>query len=319
MAGRLYLLLCGFLLIQCSETTTSTRDSNIEYFPNYKWNQIALADTLVFSIESFKSDVFQNPETYVAFTGLEVFIGSDAEIVELEFYRNRSGLIFDTSKYRIYSYSDSTIRESVLPYDDFRELNFPDFHSKILYWDNNLHFIDSMNQFSSYNLDQENVTPIITNLTDDLELISNAANWFFFKAGNQIKLLDVNNISAGLVDSNLPTNSLTATAVANNGTIFVGTSRSKVFKSTDDGRTWEETWPEPIFANIVTDLEILTSGEIYLSVLGGGIYSSLDEGDTWHSIDQPNLNLVIYDVDYSYQFGLLVATSSGIYQLVEIQ
>jgi len=81
---------------------------------------------------------------------------------------------------------------------------------------------------------------------------------------------------------------ISAIAVSPNGDIFAGTQQFGVFRSTDEGHSWEQT---ALTIPYIAALAINSEGHIFASHAGYGMYRSTDNGQSWTQI---NNGLVMY-------------------------
>ncbi|MDX1740276.1 MAG: hypothetical protein R3178_03245, partial [Rhodothermales bacterium] len=69
-----------------------------------------------------------------------------------------------------------------------------------------------------------------------------------------------------------------AIAIDEDGTLFAGTFREGMFRSHDDGRTWQSLGlPGTNIRDLVFDIE----GRLFVATFGSGVYRTSDQGDSW--------------------------------------
>lgn len=295
------------MLLQCGDSSTSPHFEIQGNQRTFSWTLLSLPDTLVLDVRAI------NEDSYIAFTGLEVMYGNLQSHFELDFFRNRTGFEINDESQQVYSFEDSTWFVSSPEYTTFDTLHIPPASGNIEFWEGKLFYADTSDQFLSYDVETETLDTLLT-VSKSLRVATHAGSTFFLKLDSQLQILDVSKPTMGLSDSNLPVNTVTKAIEFTNGQIIIGTRNSKAFISTNGGESWDETWPELIPGNMVTDFVSNQAGELYMSILGSGFYYSEDSGSSWGSIELPNLNLEVYAVDVSPELGILIATNFGVYR-----
>lgn len=94
-------------------------------------------------------------------------------------------------------------------------------------------------------------------------------------------------------------------AIAPNNTIFVGTFVSGIFRSTDEGKTWQQV--QYIRDSAVTKIVCRGSNEVFAAVRNK-VYYSNDLGDTWQQHTIPS-TYVISDIELLGNQQIVVSTA----------
>ncbi len=68
----------------------------------------------------------------------------------------------------------------------------------------------------------------------------------------------------------------------NNGHIFAATLSRGIYRSTDNGETWDNI---NLPNNNIVALSVNSAGDIFAGTMGGGVFRSLDNADTWKAIN----------------------------------
>ena len=111
------------------------------------------------------------------------------------------------------------------------------------------------------------------------------------------------------ISSLKPNTDITAFA-ANDKNIFAATAGSGVFRSCDDGETWNAI--NIGLTNLdVTTLEVGTEGEVFAGTRGGGIFRSLNQGKEWQKINAGLTNLDITALAVNGSEFIFAGTSRG--------
>ena len=108
-----------------------------------------------------------------------------------------------------------------------------------------------------------------------------------------------------------------------NGVLFMGSLGGGVFRSTDNGNTWQQKingFPGPIFDDGTVALAIANDGDIFASSFTDGVYRSTNNGDTWINTNFPNAFIVTIVIDQSKRIyagarggsGVFVSTNNGL-------
>jgi photosystem II stability/assembly factor-like uncharacterized protein len=119
-------------------------------------------------------------------------------------------------------------------------------------------------------------------------------------------------------ESAAPALSLTVAAIDGATVIFVGTEADGLYRSSDQGRTWEKL---SLPAVCVNDLHWSASPAPFLAATEAGVYQSLDNGETWTLwLDQPNIISLAsrgaLTVAGSVEQGIWLAEKAGPWQPV---
>jgi photosystem II stability/assembly factor-like uncharacterized protein len=85
-----------------------------------------------------------------------------------------------------------------------------------------------------------------------------------------------------IIDSNLLNINRISCLVRNGGTLFAGTWDSSLYRSMDDGITWQKVIGIP--NQNITALTI-SEATLYVGTYGNGVYSSTDNGNNWKEIN----------------------------------
>lgn len=97
------------------------------------------------------------------------------------------------------------------------------------------------------------------------------------------------------------------------GSILVGTWYHGIYRSTDKGASWINTYTSDGYCRI-GDFSKDASGNIYSSASGSGVLKSTDDGETWESIGLTEIN-TINAVCVGYEGTIFAATySNGLYR-----
>lgn len=117
------------------------------------------------------------------------------------------------------------------------------------------------------------------NLTGDIFVVTNNAN-----GGNEITKIGrstddgVSYKNQPAYPSNKTVNSMICTST---GTLFIGTNRDGIYRSTDDAASWQHIEFKAITDSSTTCLLDGDNGIIYAGTNADGIYQSKNNGDTW--------------------------------------
>jgi photosystem II stability/assembly factor-like uncharacterized protein len=100
-------------------------------------------------------------------------------------------------------------------------------------------------------------------------------------------------------------------ALASNsvGDVFAGADSGRVFRSTDNGNTWQAI-SMGLNNKLIRSVAINSRGDIFAGTNGSGIFRSIDNGNTWRAI---NIGLVNQDILTlaSQSTGLILAGTNG--------
>jgi photosystem II stability/assembly factor-like uncharacterized protein len=77
--------------------------------------------------------------------------------------------------------------------------------------------------------------------------------------------------------------------------MLAGTSLHGIFKSIDDGRTWQES-NSGLNTNCVYSFVCNRNGSIYASTYGG-IYRSIDDGESWQKVFSTSSTVMSISID----------------------
>ena len=105
------------------------------------------------------------------------------------------------------------------------------------------------------------------------------------------------------------------------GTYLEAEGFRNLFKSTDDGQTWERAdeglAPLKTIGAVVTTLLIVNSNNIYAGTSGGGVYKTVDAGTHWVSLNDGLTDLDVRGLSISPGAAgtLYAATANGIFEL----
>ncbi|MCF8259491.1 MAG: choice-of-anchor A family protein [Melioribacteraceae bacterium] len=78
--------------------------------------------------------------------------------------------------------------------------------------------------------------------------------------------------------------------------IFAGTWGGGVFKSTDDGSSWNPS-NNGLVSNVIHALTVDSQGNIYSGSFGGGVAKSEDDGDSWNEVSFGNNYVWTLEID----------------------
>ncbi len=74
--------------------------------------------------------------------------------------------------------------------------------------------------------------------------------------------------------------------IDNNGYIFLATEMDGIWRSTDAGETWEESFE---YFGLITDIVCSPSNQLYFSTEMEGIWKSTDNGNSWETLWMPEI------------------------------
>ncbi|HZW38721.1 MAG TPA: T9SS type A sorting domain-containing protein, partial [Ignavibacteriaceae bacterium] len=94
-----------------------------------------------------------------------------------------------------------------------------------------------------------------------------------------------------------------------NNYIYAASDREGLFKSTNEGMTWENIFPE-LDGNTVY---VNQKGEVFAFDYNGGIFYSNDEGNNWINITNNLDHINVKDVKEDSKGNLILATWDGLY------
>ena len=115
--------------------------------------------------------------------------------------------------------------------------------------------------------------------------------------------------------SGLNVNYARAVLVAVNDDLYVGDTDGNVYKSTDDGITWDKIYSLTGSFNMINCIYQSASGKIYFVSGEGGVYVSGDNGANWDDISGELGSGIIWSVTVNQNDDIFVSTmSSGIYR-----
>ena len=99
------------------------------------------------------------------------------------------------------------------------------------------------------------------------------------------------------------------------GTLYVGTWRSGVFKLPNGSSAWERLHlglPIPTYAN---DLAVDDNGTLFLGTDGNGVYRLLGGSTTWQAVNTGLGIMLVYSLAHRAGDGLYAGTAVGVYRL----
>lgn len=104
--------------------------------------------------------------------------------------------------------------------------------------------------------------------------------------------------------------------IKSNGHIFAGTTGDYIYRSTDNGETWQQR------TNGLTDndprcFSINSTGVIFTGTWGGGIYRSSNDGDTWEGISSGLKNRVVWALAFNSNDHIFAGTNMGIHKSID--
>jgi lipid-binding SYLF domain-containing protein len=101
-------------------------------------------------------------------------------------------------------------------------------------------------------------------------------------------------------------------AINSSGDVFAGTFGGGVFRSTDNGNSWINTY----FTNQTVVLVINSSGDIFAGTFGSGVFRSTDNGDTWSVINNGLTNTSVRALAINNSSGAIFAgtTFDGLFR-----
>ena len=111
------------------------------------------------------------------------------------------------------------------------------------------------------------------------------------------------------INSGLPVDNVSCLIVKSNGYIFVGYENSGIFRSTNNGNSWQGV--SYSLDTDITALDLNQSGHIYASVLNSGIIKSTSNGDFWYKITNGIINLTITAIANNINGDILAGTDGG--------
>jgi photosystem II stability/assembly factor-like uncharacterized protein len=122
-----------------------------------------------------------------------------------------------------------------------------------------------------------------------------------FAATEQGVFISTNN-GAAWINSGLNGNDVRAITFDNAGNLYAGTWGAGVFKSSDNGSTWEAV--NSGLANLNVDaIAISAANDIYIGTFGAGVYKSVNMGGEWTNVN----------MGYNYVWSLGVNSHGSIY------
>jgi photosystem II stability/assembly factor-like uncharacterized protein len=104
----------------------------------------------------------------------------------------------------------------------------------------------------------------------------------------------------------------TAVSINPQGHIFVSTWPFNLFRSTDNGISWESirnSLPE----TPIRQIEIRPDGKIYIAMDTAGVFSSSDNGDTWHDMSEYLPDKFVSQIWCDQDENLYAGTPHGLY------
>ena len=104
-------------------------------------------------------------------------------------------------------------------------------------------------------------------------------------------------------------------AIDSSGNIFAGTESANMFRSKDNGATWDQLSliPNVWTTNIVT-LAVDSAGHIYAGAKGYGVFRSTTAGDSWEQINTNLPNLAVNSLAVKSDGTVFAGTEGGVFR-----
>ncbi len=150
-------------------------------------------------------------------------------------------------------------------------------------------------------------------LYDDITAVANAPNSYLFAGswewgGGMYRSSD-DGQNWTQINNGLPSDDVNCLIIKSNGYIFAGYKNSGIFRSTNNGNSWQDVGfsldPE------VNSLDVNQSGYIYAATSGGGIYKSISNGEYWSKITHGIVHLYISAITNNLNGDILAGTDGG--------
>ncbi len=113
-------------------------------------------------------------------------------------------------------------------------------------------------------------------------------------------------VEAGLVNAQVR-----AFSVAHNGWLFAGTFGAGLYRSKDEGDSWEQLSPNFLPSNILSLAPGAKKGEMFAGTVFGGLYYSNDNGDSWAERAFPERTIGVINMNDKSQLLIGLNTFLG--------
>ena len=136
----------------------------------------------------------------------------------------------------------------------------------------------------------------------------------YVETGKNILRYDESADSMVVVREDFNSNRIFSLATSKNGTIYAGTAKDGMLRSTNGGQDWEEI-NAGLTAALIYNIDFNSADEIFIAT-NNGVFTSTDDGDNWTPLTiDPTLSLV-FTIAVSPNGNLFAATSvdSAIYR-----
>jgi len=100
------------------------------------------------------------------------------------------------------------------------------------------------------------------------------------------------------------------------GTLFMGSLGGGVFRSTDNGLTWNlktNGFPGPVFDDGTVAIAVADDGDIFASCFTNGVYRSTNNGESWINTNFPNAFIVTVAIDQNKRIFAGAGGGSGVF------
>lgn len=100
------------------------------------------------------------------------------------------------------------------------------------------------------------------------------------------------------------------------GTLFMGSLGGGVFRSTDNGLTWNQKvngFPSPVFDDGTVALAIANDGDIFASCFNIGVFRSTNNGESWINTNIPNSFITGIVIDQYKRVYAAAGGGSGVF------
>ncbi len=114
------------------------------------------------------------------------------------------------------------------------------------------------------------------------------------------------------INSGLTTTDIRSLVINSSGHLFAGTYGEGVFRSTDNGDTWEATG---LLSAFLLSMVINSEWDIFAATAGNGVFRSTNNGDTWESIGLTGQ--YVYSLAINSNDRLFAGTAQRVFRSVE--